>query len=151
MELTRENYNETAKELLTFLQNSPSCFHAVKNVVDMLTAAGFTEVKEEESWKLEAGGRYFVTRNQSSVIAFKVPGKDFKGFQIIASHSDSPTFKIKENPEMEAAHCIKLNVEKYGGMICAPWFDRPLSIAGRLVVSEGSRLVSKLVNVDVIW
>ena len=148
MELTRENYNETAKELLTFLQNSPSCFHAVKNVVDMLTAAGFTEVKEEESWKLEAGGRYFVTRNQSSVIAFKVPGKDFKGFQIIASHSDSPTFKIKENPEMEAAHCIKLNVEKYGGMICAPWFDRPLSIAGRLVVSEGSRLVSKLVNVD---
>ena len=85
MELTRENYNETAKELLTFLQNSPSCFHAVKNVVDMLTAAGFTEVKEEESWKLEAGGRYFVTRNQSSVIAFKVPGKDFKGFQIIAS------------------------------------------------------------------
>ena len=71
MELTRENYNETAKELLTFLQNSPSCFHAVKNVVDMLTAAGFTEVKEEESWKLEAGGRYFVTRNQSSVIAFK--------------------------------------------------------------------------------
>ena len=148
MELTRENYNETAKELLTFLQNSPSCFHAVKNITDMLTAAGFTEVKEEESWKLEAGGRYFVTRNQSSVIAFKVPGKDFKGFQIIASHSDSPTFKIKENPEMEAAHCIKLNVEKYGGMICAPWFDRPLSIAGRLVVSEGSRLVSKLVNVD---
>ena len=114
----------------------------------MLTAAGFTEVKEEESWELKAGGRYFVTRNQSSVIAFKIPGKDFKGFQIMASHSDSPTFKIKENPEMEAAHCIKLNVEKYGGMICAPWFDRPLSIAGRLVVSEGSRLVSKLVNVD---
>ena len=148
MELTRENYNETAKELLAFLQNSPSCFHAVKNVTDMLTAAGFTEVKEEESWELKAGGRYFVTRNQSSVIAFKIPGKDFKGFQIIASHSDSPAFKIKENPEMEAAHCIKLNVEKYGGMICAPWFDRPLSIAGRLVVSEGSRLVSKLVNVD---
>ena len=89
-----------------------------------------------------------MTRNQSSVIAFKIPGKDFKGFQIMASHSDSPAFKIKENPEMEAAHCIKLNVEKYGGMICAPWFDRPLSIAGRLVVSEGSRLVSKLVNVD---
>ena len=148
MELTRENYNETAKELLAFLQNSPSCFHAVKNVTDMLTAAGFTEVKEEESWELKAGGRYFVTRNQSSVIAFKIPGKDFKGFQIMASHSDSPAFKIKENPEMEAAHCIKLNVEKYGGMICAPWFDRPLSIAGRLVVSEGSRLVSKLVNVD---
>ena len=148
MELTRENYNETAKELLAFLQNSPSCFHAVKNVTDMLTAAGFTEVKEEESWELKAGGRYFVTRNQSSVIAFKIPGKDFKGFQIMASHSDSPAFKIKENPEMEAVHCIKLNVEKYGGMICAPWFDRPLSIAGRLVVSEGSRLVSKLVNVD---
>ena len=149
MELTRENYNETAKELLTFLQNSPSCFHAVKNVVDMLTAAGFTEVKEEESWKLEAGGRYFVTRNQSSVIAFKVPGKDFKGFQIIASHSDSPTFKIKENPEMEAEnHYVKLNVEKYGGMLCAPWFDRPLSVAGRLAVKEGNRIATKLVKVD---
>ena len=148
MELTRENYNETAKELLTFLQNSPSCFHAVKNVVDMLTAAGFTEVKEEESWKLEAGGRYFVTRNQSSVIAFKVPGKDFKGFQIIASHSDSPTFKIKENPEMEAAHCIKLNVEKYGGMILSTWLDRPLSVAGRLAVKNGNGIEGRLVNID---
>ena len=102
MELTRENYNETAKELLAFLQNSPSCFHAVKNITDMLTAAGFTEVKEEECWELKAGGRYFVTRNQSSVIAFKVPGKDFKGFQIMASHSDSPTFKIKENPDRKS-------------------------------------------------
>ena len=149
MELTRENYNETAKELLAFLQNSPSCFHAVKNITDMLTAAGFTEVKEEECWELKAGGRYFVTRNQSSVIAFKVPGKDFKGFQIMASHSDSPTFKIKENPEMEAEnHYVKLNVEKYGGMLCAPWFDRPLSVAGRLAVKEGNRIATKLVKVD---
>ena len=90
-----------------------------------------------------------MTRNQSSVIAFKVPAADFTGFQIMASHSDSPSFKIKENPEMEAeGHYIKLNVEKYGGMIISPWFDRPLSIAGRLVTEEDGRLVSRLVNVD---
>mgnify|MGYP000105018976 FL=1 len=96
MELTRENYNETAKELLAFLQNSPSCFHAVKNVTDMLTAAGFTEVKEEESWELKAGGRYFVTRNQSSVIAFKIPGKDFKGFQIMQATVIHQPLKLKK-------------------------------------------------------
>ena len=136
MELTKETCRQTAEELLHFLEKSPSSFHAIANITNMLEAAGFEEIREEENWKLLPGGSYYVTRNQSSVLAFKIPGKDFKGFQIIASHSDSPTFKIKENPEMEAAHCIKLNVEKYGGMICAPWFDRPLSIAGRLVVTE---------------
>ena len=89
-----------------------------------------------------------MTRNQSSVIAFKVPGADFTGFQIMASHSDSPMFKIKENPEIEAeGHYVKLNVEKYGGMLCAPWFDRPLSVAGRLVVKDGEQIVTKLVDV----
>ena len=90
-----------------------------------------------------------MTRNGSSIVSFKVPGKAFSSFQIMASHSDSPSFKIKENPEMEAEnHYVKLNVEKYGGMLCAPWFDRPLSVAGRLAVKEGNRIATKLVKVD---
>lgn len=143
------NLKDTAKQLMTFLETSPTSFHAVENMAKRLEGLGFTRLNEGQSWQLEAKGRYFVTRNMSSLIAFKVPGKAFTGFQIMSSHSDSPTFKLKENPEMEVEkHYVKLNVEKYGGMLCAPWFDRPLSIAGRLVVREGDRLAAKLVNVD---
>ena len=145
----RQNLKNITKRLLTFLENSPTSFHAVENMAARLRGEGFEELKEADCWSIEAGGRYFVTRNMSSLIAFRVPGKDFTGFQIISSHSDSPTFKIKENPEMKVEdHYVKLNVEKYGGMLCAPWFDRPLSIAGRLVVRTADGLLTKLVNVD---
>ncbi|MEE1196420.1 MAG: M18 family aminopeptidase, partial [Lachnospiraceae bacterium] len=94
-------------------------------------------------------GKYYVTRNDSSIIAFKIPCKDFHGFQIMASHSDAPAFKVKENPEIAAEQrYTKLNVEKYGGMLCAPWFDRPLSVAGRIMVKDGNRILPKLVDVD---
>lgn len=145
----RVNTRDITDKLLTFLENSPTSFHAVENMAARLRGEGFEELKEVDCWSIEAGGRYFVTRNMSSLIAFRVPGKDFTGFQIISSHSDSPTFKIKENPEMKVeGHYVKLNVEKYGGMLCAPWFDRPLSIAGRLVVRTADGLQTKLVNVD---
>lgn len=145
----RVNTRDITDKLLTFLENSPTSFHAVENMAARLRGEGFEELKEADCWSIEAGGRYFVTRNMSSLIAFRVPGKDFTGFQIISSHSDSPTFKIKENPEMKVeGHYVKLNVEKYGGMLCAPWFDRPLSIAGRLVMRTADGLQTKLVNVD---
>lgn len=145
----RQNLREITERLLAFLEASPTSFHAVANMADRLKAAGFTELRESECWKVEPGKNYFVTRNMSSLIAFKVPGVDFTGFQILSSHSDSPTFKIKEKPEMEVEkHYVKLNVEKYGGMLCAPWFDRPLSVAGRLVVRDGQRFVTRLVNMD---
>ena len=145
----RVNTRDITEKLLTFLENSPTSFHAVENMAVRLRGEGFEELKEADCWSIEAGGRYFVTRNMSSLIAFRVPGKDFTGFQIISSHSDSPTFKIKENPEMKVeGRYVKLNVEKYGGMLCAPWFDRPLSIAGRLVVRTADGLQTKLVNVD---
>lgn len=145
----RVNTRDITDKLLTFLENSPTSFHAVENMAARLRGEGFEELKEADCWSIEAGGRYFVTRNMSSLIAFRVPGKDFTGFQIISSHSDSPTFKIKENPEMKVeGRYVKLNVEKYGGMLCAPWFDRPLSIAGRLVVRTADGLQTKLVNVD---
>ena len=145
----RVNTRDITDKLLTFLENSPTSFHAVENMAARLRGEGFEELKEADCWSIEAGGRYFVTRNMSSLIAFQVPSRDYTGFQIISSHSDSPTFKIKEHPEMKVeGHYVKLNVEKYGGMLCAPWFDRPLSIAGRLVVRTADGLQTKLVNVD---
>ena len=144
-----ENERELTRVLLDFLEKSPTSFHAVEQMEDRLRKEGFEELREEDSWKLEEGGKYYVIRSMSSLIAFRIPGTDFGGYQIMASHSDSPAFKLKENPEMEAEqHYVKLNVEKYGGMLCAPWFDRPLSIAGRLVIGREGRLVTKLVNVD---
>lgn len=142
-------YENLTSELLDFLQKSPTCYHVIANLRAKLSAAGYAELCEGGAWKLEEGGKYFVVRNESSLIAFRIPRREFTGYQIAAAHSDSPSFKIKENPEMEAEGAyVKLNVEKYGGMICAPWLDRPLSVAGKLVVREGDRFACRLVNVD---
>ena len=111
----------------------------------------YIQLSENKKWNLKYGGKYFVTRNDSSIIAFVIPPDGFHGMRIIASHSDSPTFKVKENPELESdGHYIRLNVERYGGMLCAPWFDRPLSVAGRVVVKEPETgaFLTRLVNVD---
>ena len=130
-------FSEVTKEMLDFIDASPSCYHVVENLAKELDKAGFTKLDEKEEWKLESGKSYYVTRNGSSIISFKLPVKDYKGFRFMASHSDSPSFKIKENPEMvtEKAY-VRLNVEGYGGMLDAPWFDRPLSIAGRVVARQ---------------
>lgn len=145
----REQNLKTAGQLFSFIQASPSPFHAVANMKRELDAHGYAQLLEGEEWRLEEEGKYYVIRNGSALIAFRIPKRDFPGFQIMASHSDSPSFKIKENPEMDVeGHYVKLNVEKYGGMLCAPWFDRPLSVAGRVIVRDGSRLVTRLVNID---
>lgn len=142
-------YRETAEQLLAFIEKSPSCFHAIKNMKDILLAEGFAQLREEHKWEIVNGGKYFVTRNDSSIVAFTIPETGALGYRIMASHSDSPTFKIKENPEMEVdKKYVKLNVERYGGMLCAPWFDRPLSVAGRVIVKEGDAFVTKFVDVD---
>lgn len=136
-------------KLMAFLNQSPSQFHAVANMTKRLNEAGYTELKECESWKLAEGGRYYVTRNGSAIIAFQIPGKDFTGYQIMASHSDSPVFKIKANAEMEVdKKYVKLNVERYGGMLFSPWFDRPLSVAGRITVKTAAGIAVRLVHVD---
>ena len=140
-----------SKELAQFLEGSPSCFHAIENMKNILSEEHFEQLQENRKWHVQPGGRYFVTRNSSSLIAFTVPEHGFKGMRIIASHGDSPTFKIKENPELETdSHYIRLNVERYGGMLCAPWFDRPLSVAGRVIVKDpdSGTFVSRLVNID---
>ena len=142
-------YRKISEELLAFLNASPSCFHAVKNMADTLESKGFTKLCEEEKWALAPGGSYFVTRNDSSIIAFTIPIGGISSFRIMASHSDSPTFKVKENPEITIEnHYTRLNVERYGGMIYSSWLDRPLSVAGRIIIKDGDKFITKLVNID---
>ena len=142
-------FQQTAKELIQFIEKSPTCFQAVATMKEILEQEGYSELKERDKWNLEKGGHYFVTRNDSALIAFAIPQEGLKGFRIMASHSDSPSFKIKDNPEMAVENkYVKLNVERYGGMLCAPWFDRPLSVAGRVVVKENDTFVTKLVDVE---
>ena len=140
---------KTAKKLLKFIQKSPTAFQAVEEMKKRLEKEGYKELKEEEHWEIIPGGNYYVTRNNSALIAFGIPKKPVWKFHIMASHSDSPALKIKENPEIEVEKAyIKLNVERYGGMLLAPWFDRPLSVAGRLIVRKDGEIQEKLVTVD---
>lgn len=150
-----KEYAKTAKEMLEFIEESPTCFQAVAGLKKLLKKEGFSELKETEDWKsLEKGGKYYVVRNSSSIIAFHIPTQEkcegkYRGFHMAAAHSDSPTFKIKENAEMKVEEkYIRLNTEKYGGMILSTWLDRPLSVAGRIVVKGKKGLEEKLVNVD---
>ncbi len=136
-------------QLFSFIEKSPTAWHTAENAADMLESAGFTELFEGEDWKICKGGKYFVRRNGSSIIAFKLPQSDFVGFMIMAAHGDSPCFKIKSNPAVKAAgEYIQLNCERYGGMICSSWLDRPLSLAGRILVKQEGKLRSKLLNID---
>ncbi len=136
------------RNLAEFLNDSPTSYQAIDNVKEELLSKGFIELDEASKYDIEAGKDYFVTRNESAVIAFSIP-KNFEGIRIVASHSDSPYFKIKENPELKKAnsYCV-LNVEKYGGMLQSPWFDRPLSVAGRVFVEEDGKLVSKHIDLE---
>ena len=145
----KDMFEEINQELMAFLDGSPTSFHAVENMKRMLDKAGFHRLLEGKRWELERGAGYYVTRNDSSLIAFRIPDKDYVGFQIMAGHSDSPALKLKANAELVVEKkYVRLNVEKYGGMLCAPWLDRPLSIAGRVAVRTLDGVASRLVNVD---
>lgn len=143
-------YKELSRELLDFLKASPSSFHAVHNIAQQLNDEGYIELREGSVWKLEPEGKYYVTRNDTSIIAFHIGNalEDYS-FNIAASHSDFPTFKVKEKAGLEVKKkYIKLNTEGYGGMICSTWFDRPLSVAGRVLVKEGDHLETRLFDID---
>lgn len=142
------SFEETNRDLLHFISKSPSVFHVVRHIKAALLYAGFTEIREEDSWQIKRGGKYVVTRNGSALIAFSVPEDGGNAFKITAAHCDSPTFKIKENPEMRDGKYTRLNVEGYGGMIMSTWLDRPLSAAGRLFVKDNGQIISKLVSLD---
>lgn len=132
--------------LSEFILSSPTPFHAVDTAKKMLEEQGFTELKESENVNVVPEGKYFVTRNLSSIIAFKIPKGEFSGFMISAAHSDSPAFRIKENGEMTDDNYVRISSERYGGMLCSTWLDRPLSVAGRVIVKTEKGVESRLVD-----
>ena len=135
------------KNLCEFLNNAHSVFHAVALLAGQLEQAGYELLRECDSWHLKPGGKYYLTRGGSSVMAFRIPEGNPKGFQMSASHADRPTFKVKENGIL-AGKYTRLAVERYGGMLIAPWLDRPLSVAGRVVVETENGVHSKLLSID---
>ena len=138
------------REMLSFIDGNPTAYHTTAAVRDILLKAGFAELLESRKWALEPGKDYFVCRNGSSIIAFRMGDQlENYSFNVAAAHTDSPCFRIKENAEIHMGRkYTKLNTEGYGGMICATWMDRPLSVAGRVLVQENGAIVSRLVALD---
>ncbi|MDN5304588.1 MAG: aspartyl aminopeptidase [Fusobacteriaceae bacterium] len=135
------------KEFLKFAYNSPTAFNAVDNIKNSLLKENFIELDMSKQWNLEKNGKYFITKNNSGLFAFQIGEEDIKetGFKIIGSHTDSPGFKIKPNPEIVSENYFKLNIEVYGGPIYNTWLDRPLSIAGRVILKD---LTTKVININ---
>ena len=138
---------EQIKALCNFLDASHSVYHAAAYLAGQLESAGYTRLSEADSWNLAPGGKYYLVRGGTAVMAFRIPAGTPKGFLMSASHSDRPTFKVKENAELCGTY-TRLAVERYGGMLIAPWLDRPLSIAGRVMVETENGVVSKLIDID---
>ena len=139
---------EFSKDLIKFIDESPVSYYAVKNAADVLREKGFVELKENEKWEIRPSGKYFVVRDGTALFAVDL-GEDLRdGFDIIGSHTESPTFKLKSRPEIGAHGYLKLNVEVYGGMIYSTWLDRTLSLAGKVVYEKDGRLSSSLINID---
>ncbi len=133
--------NDFNEGLLGFLDASPSSFHATKNMSMMLANAGFIELDEVNKWKLEDGKKYFVTRNDSSIIAFTYPKHKPKSYTMIGTHTDSPNLKLKPNPIIKGEGVIKFGVEPYGGLLLNTWFDRDLSLAGRVTYLNSKNII----------
>lgn len=142
------NSIEFCKDLLKFIDTSPVSYFAVKNSADILRDRGFVELKENEKWKIDPSGKYFVVRDGTALFAVDL-GEDLtRGFDIIGSHTESPCFKLKSKAEMTDAGYLKLNVEVYGGMIYSTWLDRTLSLAGKVLFEREGRIEEALVNID---
>ena len=138
---------ENVKKLQAFLDQAHSVYHAQAYLVKTLQEAGYTCLQEKNSWELVPGGKYYLTRGGSAVLAFRIPQKLTGGFMMSASHSDRPTFKVKENGELKGTY-TRLATEKYGGMLMATWLDRPLSVAGRVLVETDKGVESRLLDID---
>ena len=139
--------NETVEKLQAFLDQAHSVYHAENYLVKTMEAAGYACLQEKDAWELVPGGKYYLTRGGSAVLAFRIPQKLSGGFMMSASHSDRPTFKLKENGELKGTY-TRLATEKYGGMLMAPWLDRPLSLAGRVLVETENGVASRLLDID---
>ena len=139
--------DKRTQALMGFLDSAHSVYHAVAALVLELENAGYTCLRETQRWQLVPGGKYYLTRGGSAVMAFRVPEGEVRGFMMSASHADRPGFKVKENGELVGAY-TRLAVERYGGMLIAPWLDRPLSVAGRVSVETEKGIQTRLVDID---
>ena len=140
-----------AREVIEFIDESPSTYHVVKNCSDILDENGFERIMPREKWEIKKGGKYFLKKSSSTIIAFTV-GEDFdvkNGFKIFGAHTDSPCFRIKPNPEIVTENIVRLNTEVYGGPILSTWFDRPLSIAGRVIVKGENSFFPRTVKIKI--
>jgi aspartyl aminopeptidase len=143
-----QKYLDEAWSLLSFIAASPTQFHAVDAIEAILLPAGFRELSLSEPLTIEPGGKYYVTKNRSTVIAFRVPSSPVRGCMISAAHTDSPTFRLKPDFELKTAGYLRLSTERYGGMILSSWLDRPLSVAGRVILRDGESFVTRTVSID---
>jgi len=134
------------EKLFSFIKSSPTAYHAVDTVKKRLESEGFVRLSEADDYTLSEGCGYYVTRGGSSLIAFRVPKNTSSGFMISAAHSDSPCYKVKDAPELCDSHTLRLSTEPYGGMIASTWLDRPLAVAGRVLVREEERLIPRLID-----
>ena len=139
--------NNRINGLMEYLDSAHSVFHAVEGLRKILEEAGYIRLQESGKWELQPSGKYYMTRGGASIMAFRIPETTPKGFLMSASHADRPTFKVKENGELTGKY-TRLAVERYGGMLMAPWLDRPLSIAGRVLVETDKGMETKLVDID---
>lgn len=140
-----------AREVIEFIDESPSTCHVVKNCSDILDEKGFERIMPGEKWEIKKGGKYFLKKSSSTIIAFTV-GENFdvkKGFKIFGAHTDSPCFRIKPSPEIVTENVVRLNTEVYGGPILSTWFDRPLSIAGRVIVRGEDTFFPKTIKIRI--
>ena len=137
----------TTQRLKAFLDSAHSSYHAVDLLRKELEQAGYCQLSEGEKWELQPDGKYYTVRGGNALIAFRIPRKITGGFMISASHCDRPTFKVKENGTLTGKY-TRLATEKYGGMLMSTWLDRPLSIAGRVLVEEKDGIRSRLLDID---
>ena len=134
--------------LAAHIDRSPTCYHVAANAAALLRENGYTRLEEVRRWQLQPGGKYFMERGGSALIAFRVPAKRPEGFRMAAAHGDSPCFKLKENAALREGGYLRLNTEVYGGLRMSTWFDRPLSVAGRLLTEMDGAIRQTLVNID---
>ena len=134
-------------DFIEFLDNSPSCYHATANLEKKILAAGYTRLHEHEDWTLVPGGKYYMIRGGTTLIAFRIPRGNPTGFMMSASHVDRPTFKVKGETEGKGTY-TRLYTEGYGGMLISTWLDRPLSVAGRAMVETENGIQTRLINID---
>ena len=135
------------QSLLGFLQASPTPFHATQSMADILLAAGYTELFQHQTWQLQEQAGYFIRSNDSSIIAFWLADK-FQPLRLVGAHTDSPCLKVKPNANIDGKGYFQLGVEVYGGALLAPWFDRDLSLAGRVHARINGKIQAVMVNFE---